>query len=408
MIDEILSLSRIEAGRVELQQAPFDLVRTLEDIGQMITSPAQAKGLRFDLELDAALPRVMRGDVGKIRQVLINLLGNAVKFTEQGYVCLRACTKPMDNDSARVLLQLAVEDSGVGIAEEQLPTIFDSFMHGDHTGDAAQGTGLGLAICRSLVDVMEGRIDVTSKPGKGSLFTVTVPLDLEEASTLVHEDTRETQVVGLKPGQTPKRILVADDNADNRALLSSMLERVGFEVREVENGETAIEAFNSWRPHLICMDMRMPVMDGYAATKTIRELPGGEQVKIIAVTASVFDEQRDKILGAGCDELVCKPIREDEIFYAIGRQLGVEYRYADTVQPHVPEAGPELTGKMLSELPPELLAELRHATLELNRAAMALLIERIEAHAPDTAKGLQRLVDNFQFGRIRDLLGRME
>jgi CheY-like chemotaxis protein/anti-sigma regulatory factor (Ser/Thr protein kinase) len=407
MIDEILSLSRIEAGRVELQQASFDLVRTLEDMAGMIRVRAKVKGLRFDLELDSELPRVMRGDVGKIRQVLINILGNAVKFTEQGHVCLRAFTKPLDNDPARALLQLEVEDSGLGIPEEQLPTIFDSFVQGNHTGDAAEGTGLGLAICRSLVDVMEGRIEVTSKPGKGSLFTVTVPLELEVASKLVHGGTRGTQVIGLKPGQTPKRILVADDNADNRALLTMMLEKVGFIVREVVNGEAAIEAFNAWHPHLICMDMRMPVMDGYTATKAIRKLEGGDQVKIIAVTASVFEEQRDKILGAGCDELVCKPVREGEIFDAIGRQLGIEYRYPESLQPHIPEVGPELTGEMLSELPPDLLAELRQATLVLDRATMALLIKRIEAHAPDTAMGLQRLLDGLQLERIRELLGDM-
>jgi len=404
MIDEILSLSRIEAGRVELQRAPFDLVSTLEDIAQMIKVRVQAKGLRFDLELEATLPRVIQGDVGKIRQVLINMLSNAVKFTEEGYVCLRACTKPLDNVPARVLLQLEVEDSGLGIPAEQLTTIFDSFMQGDHTGDTAEGTGLGLAICRSLVDVMEGRIDVTSKVGEGSLFTVTVPLELADASALVHEDTRETQVVGLKPGQKPKRILVVDNNTDNRTLLTSMLERVGFKVREASDGEAAIEAFQAWRPHLICMDMRMPVMDGYTATKAIRELPRGGKVKILAVTASVFEEQRHKILGAGCDELVCKPVRETEIFDAIGQQLGVEYRYTDTVTPPATEAG-ELTGEMLSELPPELIAELRNATLVLDRAAMAVLIERIEAHAPDTAKGLQRLVDDFQFERIREMLG---
>ena len=405
MIDEILSLSRIEAGRVELQYAPFDLLRALDEIAQMITVRAEAKGLRFDLELDAALPCVVQGDVGKIRQVLINLLGNAVKFTEQGYVCLRARTKQLDNDPERVLLQLEVEDSGLGISEEQLTTIFDSFVKGSHTGEAAEGTGLGLAICRSLVGVMEGRIDVASKPGKGSLFTVSVPLELAEVSVLAHKDVRETQVVGLKHGQTPKRILVADDNADNRALLTMMLERVGFTVREVVNGETAIEAFNSWHPHLICMDMRMPVMDGYAATKAIRKLAGGERVKIIAITASVFEEQRDEILGAGCDEMVCKPVREGEIFDAIGRQLEVEYLYADSLESHVHEVGPELTGEMLSELPPELLAELRQATLMLDRATMAALIERIEAHAPDTAKSLKRLVDGFQLERIRELLG---
>lgn len=151
----------------------------------------------------------------------------------------------------------------------------------------------------------------------------------------------------------------------------------------------------------------MPIMDGYTATRAIRKLAGGEQVKIVAVTASVFEEQRDEILGAGCDELVCKPIRESEIFDAIGRQLRVEYLYADTLKPHVHEVGPELTGEMLSELSPELLAELRQATLMLDRAAMAALIERIKAHAPDTAKGLKRLVDGFQLERIRELLGDM-
>jgi signal transduction histidine kinase/CheY-like chemotaxis protein len=407
VIDEILSLARIEAGRVALQWTPFDPVRSLEDIAEMIRVRAQAKGLRFDLEVDNTLPRVIRGDAGKIRQVLINLLGNAVKFTQQGYVRLRACTKRSDKGPDRISLQLAVEDSGPGIPKEQLDTIFDSFVQGKHTGGDAKGTGLGLAICRSLVDVMEGRIDVTSKPGKGSLFTVTVPVELEEASALDQEDSFETQVVALKNGQRPIRILVVDDYTDNRMLLTSILERVGFTVREVANGEAAVELFREWHPHLICMDMRMPGMDGYAATKAIRELPRGEQVKIIAVTASVFEEQRDEILGAGCDELVGKPIKEREIFGAIERHLGIEYQYADAPTSQMPEVVSELTKEMLSELPPELLAELGQASLVLDRAAMPMLIQRIEAHAPDTAKGLQLLVDDFQFKRIREILGDM-
>ena len=339
--------------------------------------------------------------------MLINLLGNAVKFTQQGYVRLRACTKRSDIDPDRISLQLAVEDSGPGIPKEQLDTIFDSFVQGKHTDGDAKGTGLGLAICRSLVDVMEGRIDVTSKPGKGSLFTVTVPVELEEASALDQEDSFETQVVALKNGQRPIRILVVDDYTDNRMLLTSILERVGFTVREVANGEAAVELFREWHPHLICMDMRMPVMDGYEATKAIREMPGGEQVKIIAVTASVFEEQRDEILGAGCDELVGKPIKEREIFGAIERHLGIEYQYADAPTSQMPEVVSELTKEMLSELPPELLAELGQASLVLDRAAMPMLIQRIEAHAPDTAKGLQLLVDDFQFKRIREILGDM-
>ena len=404
MIDEILSLSKIEAGRVELQRAPFDLMPTLEDIRQMITVRAQAKGLRFDLEFETALQRALLGDVGKIRQVLINLLGNAVKFTQQGHVCLRAHVEPLDDDPARVLLHLEVEDSGAGIPEEQLDAVFESFTQGHHSGDAEKGTGLGLAICRSLVDVMQGRIEVTSKLGEGSVFTVTVPLELAEASAI---EARETRVVGLKSGQTPWRILVADDNADNRALLTSMLERVGFTVREVVNGGSAIEVFRDWHPHLICMDMRMPVMDGYDATRAIRELPEGGQVKILAVTASVFEEQRDEILGAGCDELVCKPVREEKIFDAVARLLEVEYMYSEVTQVRASGEAPILTVEMLSELPAELLDELRHAILLLDRLAVADLIVRIETYAPDTAKSLQRLVDRFQLGRIRDLLGDM-
>jgi CheY-like chemotaxis protein len=237
------------------------------------------------------------------------------------------------------------------------------------------------------------------------MFTGTVPGELAEASAPDRETGIEVQVVGLTPGQPPKRILVVDDNADNRMLLSTMLEKVGFSVREAVNGESAVEDFTSWQPHLICMDMRMPVLDGFAATRAIRQLSGGEQVKILAVTASVFNEQRDDILDAGCDDLMYKPVRESKIFASIGRLLNIEYLYSDVLQAPLSGGGPELTTEMLSELPPELITELHQAALVLDKAAMAALIERIEPDAPDTAKGLQQLVDNFQFGRIRELLG---
>jgi len=403
MIDEILSLSRIEAGRVELQRAPFDLVRTLEDIGEMIMVRTQAKKLRFDLELDSTLARVIQGDVGKIRQVLINLLGNAVKFTEQGHVCLRARTEPLDADPACVALQLDVEDSGLGIPADQLDVIFDSFVQGSHNNTNTQGTGLGLAITKSLVDLMQGRIYVTSELGEGSVFTVMLPLELAE-SCMLPKEAAPREVIGLQPGQTDWRILIVDDSAENRALLAAMLGQIGFVVREAVNGENAIEAFCEWDPHLICMDMRMPVMDGYAATKAIRALEGGEQVKILAVTASAFAEQRGEVMDAGCNELVRKPVRDHEILAAIGQQLGVKYRYADAAGSCTAEASPELSAEMLSELPTALLDELRHAILVLDRAALAGLNERIRAQAPDTAKGLQTLVDGFQFGRIREML----
>jgi signal transduction histidine kinase/DNA-binding NarL/FixJ family response regulator len=408
MINEILSLARIEAGRVELQRTPFDLPRTLDDIAQMTTTRAHARKLRFDLEREGTLPRAVRGDAGKIRQVLINLLANAVKFTDQGYVRLRARTLGPGEDPERVLLQLEVEDSGCGIPAEQLDTIFDSFMQDRRDGDTAEGTGLGLTISRSLVDAMEGRIEVRSRPGEGSVFTVTVPLVLEDERVLDHMADREDRAVSLKPGQAPKRILVVDDNADNKVLLSGMLKEAGFEVREAINGEDAVEDFRSWSPHLICMDMRMPVMDGYEATRAIRDLPGGEEVKILAVTASVFEEQRDEILGAGCDGLVRKPIREVELFEAIGRLLGVEYLFEDAAQDHTSGEAHALTGEMLSDLPAELRDELRRAALALDRSAIAGIVERIRERAPETARALAALVDDFLFGRIQELLGEEE
>jgi Amt family ammonium transporter len=182
-----------------------------------------------------------------------------------------------------------------------------------------------------------------------------------------------------------------------------MLDPVGFVTREAENGESAIEAFHDWRPHLVLMDMRMPVMDGYAATAKIRELPGGDEVKIVAVTAHAFDEHREEILAAGCDDLVHKPFREHQIFDVIARHLGVEYLHDEVTEAPVPEEAIPLTAKMLSELPVELLEELREATLTLNRDAISTIIERIEPQGPDTARALQKLVDDFQIGQIRDL-----
>ncbi len=350
MIDEILNLSRIEAGRVELLRAPFDLLRSLEDIAQMISVRIQSKHLGFELELDPTLHRMVLGDAGKIRQVLINLLGNAVKFTSQGYVGLSAKTTTIDNNPDHILLQLEVEDSGEGIPEEQLSTIFDSFVQGDQDQSDAQGTGLGLAITKSLLDMMKGSINVISNVGDGSLFKVVIPLEVTGRST-ISDEIPSTRVVGLKPGQKEWRILIVDDNADNRALLNTLLVQIGFKVSEVVNGEAALKAFKEWDPHLICMDMRMPVMDGYSASRAIRDLPEGGQVKILAVTASAFKEQRQEIMDSGCDDMVRKPVIEEEFLEAIGRSLGIKYEYADTGEETAKETIIELSKDMLVDLP---------------------------------------------------------
>ena len=405
MIDDILSLAKIESGRAELRPETFEVAQTLQDVGQMMKSRAERKGLRFSLELDPVLPPYVQGDAGKLRQVLINLLDNAVKFTSEGMVSLCARTLPIADDPSTITLQLEIEDNGPGIAPKQVEHIFEPFIQTQQFRNSLKGTGLGLAISKSFVEVMNGEISVDSTPGKGSLFRVELPMALSEAAEVVDVGSAGPVVLGLEPGQAAWRILVVEDNPDNRLLLSSLLLQAGFEIREAENGEQAVALFEQWQPHLIWMDIRLPVMDGYEATAKIRSLPGGDTVKIVAITASAFKEQDKSILQAGCDEAVRKPFKDHKIFECMARHLSVKYIYKDREAVAAHKPGINLTAETLTALPPDLLQELRETTLALDREAIFAVIERMEPLAPDTAKGLRTLMDNFQTGLIRDLFG---
>ncbi|MBL0712715.1 MAG: response regulator, partial [Desulfosarcina sp.] len=258
MVDDVLSLARIEVGRIELKKETFDLTQMLQDVDQVMTSRAEGKGLRFSLALDAEIPRYLVGDAGKLRQVLINLLDNAVKYTLAGDVWLRARSQPVAGDPALVMLQFKVADSGPGIPQDRLDAIFESFVQLDATPDGGNGTGLGLAISKSLVDMMDGEIRVESELGRGTLFKVNIPFQLAEADAVAPDETPAAEVIGLTSGQPEWRILVVDDNRENRLLLRDLLSRVGFNIQEAKDGEEAIAKFQEWHPHFIWMDMRMP------------------------------------------------------------------------------------------------------------------------------------------------------
>ncbi|MCU7921322.1 MAG: nitrate- and nitrite sensing domain-containing protein [Candidatus Thiodiazotropha sp. (ex Dulcina madagascariensis)] len=404
MINDVLDLSKIEAGRFELEPEAIDLPRMLEDIGRMFEVRAEDAGLRFVLELDPALARQIKTDVGKLRQILINLLGNAVKFTDEGGFSLRVRTQPIEGDAAMVTLQLEVEDSGLGIAAEQQEHIFDAFVQGPPTRSGLKGTGLGLAITQSFVELLGGEISVESRLGVGSLFRVNLPVALVEAADISGAETARPAVLGLEPDQPSWRIVLAEDNVENRLLLSSLLTDAGFEIREAEDGEQAVALFEQWQPHFIWMDMRMPVMDGYQATAKIRALPGGDAVKIVAITASAFKDQRTTILEAGCDEVVRKPFKAHEIFDAMARQLGVRYRYEEVAAKPIGKAV-EVNAEAMASLPKELLESLRNAAVSLNNKDFDAALLPVLELDPTLAEGLAALAREFRFDRILELLG---
>jgi CheY-like chemotaxis protein len=281
---------------------------------------AQQKGLTLAFERLSVFPRYIKGHQVRIRQILVNLIGNALKFTEKGRVAVRLGI----NENLQNHLRIEVEDTGSGITLEEQENVFEPFVQLVEGRDKG-GTGLGLSIVHRYVELMGGVISVQSTPGKGSLFKVDLPFELADTSEIEKLRGAEQEVTGIHPDQPSYRMLIAEDQEDNRQLLSQILEKQGFQVRTVENGEACIELFKEWHPDLIWMDWYMPIMDGVEATRRIRVLPGGEEVKVVAVTASAFLEQEREARGMGMDDFIRKPYRSSEIYACLSRLLGFAF-----------------------------------------------------------------------------------
>jgi CheY-like chemotaxis protein len=320
--------------------------------------------------------------------VLINLVDNAIKYTEEGSVTLRLEAGSAD-ETGRLRLAFCVEDTGIGIGGADLARIFDAFVQIDRAV-SHKGTGLGLTITRQFVELMGGTIQVESTPGEGSKFRVELALKGAEASEIRTPRAGVERVVGLEPGQPEYRILVVDDEGEGRAVMERLLRKVGFHVRVACDGAQGIETFNTWRPHFIWMDLRMPVLDGVQATRRIRALDGGREVKIVAVTASVFASQRSELLAEGFDDSLCKPYRSNDIFHCMGRQLGVRYRCTAAAGPLNGNIAAPLRPEALAALPEDLRTELREAVIALHRERIAGIIGRVREL--DSALGV-RLAD---------------
>ncbi|MBS1214118.1 MAG: domain S-box protein [Proteobacteria bacterium] len=398
LINDVLDMAKVEAGGIVVERTPFDLGALVRDIVDLMRVRAEEKDLHLLLDQSSEFPRFISADGAKLRQVLLNLLGNAIKYTDQGGVTLRLDTR---HDHELPGLVIEVEDSGIGIDPKDQARIFEPFVQLG-TQETQKGTGLGLAITRQYVELMGGSISLESTPGKGSIFRVEVPAPPADETAVIATVAGREQVLHLEPGQPRYRVLVVEDQRYGQLLLEKLLENAGFEVKVADNGARAVDLFEEWRPHFIWMDRRMPVMDGLEATRRIRALAYGKDVKIAAVTASAFSDQRDEMLQAGMDDFVRKPYRPAEIFDCMKRLLGVRYvskrtEYAD--------AGPRPSLDELSGLPDSLREDLAKALLIGHVDQLATVMLRVRELNPGLAEALAGYFARFDYLPILERLG---
>ena len=326
MINDILEMSKLEAGGIFLREQECDLTDIIDTAKDMLHLKALEKKLDFEVIIHPHTPRLIYTDEGKLRQILINLVGNAIKFTDLGHVYVRVFVQN------NLHLYFEVEDTGSGISDSEMATLFQPFVQTDSGRRSQEGTGLGLSISYNYVHLMGGQMSVSSKVGKGSTFSFYIPLKPLE-STNSESIRSSNRVVGLQSNQTNYRILIAEDTRLNRQLLTRILTPLGFEVREVNNGIEAIAVWQSWSPHLIWMDARMPMLNGSEAASAIRaieaerNIPDAERVKMIALTASLVNSQEEDLSTYGFDGFVTKPFTEDLVFEEMARHLNLQYVY---------------------------------------------------------------------------------
>ncbi|MBV7327029.1 response regulator [Chloroflexi bacterium TSY] len=443
LIDDVLEMSRIEAGRTTLNAAPFDLYKLLAELADLFRIRAQNKGLQLDITYDADVPQFVEADGCKLRQVLMNLLSNAVKFTEVGGVVISVeigdwgleisdYQSPISNLQSLIPISFSVTDTGPGIAADELEIIFAPFGQTSTGQQVREGTGLGLAISRQFVTLMDGELTVSSTHNStisrqqssmngertsdthktGTTFYFTIPVSVA-ARPQDKTSAQPRRVVGLAAHQPQYHILVTDDDENNRQLLVNLLTSAGFAVRIMTNGQEAIDAWIEWHPHALLTDLRMPIMDGYAVARHIKAATtavGEDHPLIIAVTASAFQEERAKILAAGCDDILCKPFRAQELFEMLQKHLDIDYVYADgddapnSSTRSVSILDSTQLSQALAALPKKLITQLSQAAIRSDMAGVEQSIDEIRTHHADLGDTLAALASEFAYEKITALV----
>jgi signal transduction histidine kinase/CheY-like chemotaxis protein len=392
LINDVLSMAKIESGRMTSQLGDFDLWHLIGAIEQMFRLRAGAKSLELAVVIAPSVPAIVHGDEAKLRQVLINLLGNAIKFTDAGRITLRV---GWHGGTA----SFEVEDTGIGIAMGDVSRLFEAFTQADGNGESREGTGLGLAISHSFVALMGGELRVDSEPGRGSLFSFDIPLPAAVAEVMEQRPRRK--IAGLAAGQPAYRLLVADDTVENCQILEELFGELGFEVRSAEDGQAAVEAWREWQPHLIWMDVRMPVLDGCSATRAIRaaEAEGGlPRTVVIALTASAFEHDREGIIAAGCDDFVAKPFLQETLFDALARNLGVRWRYDGEAPAPPPEPALKIAAVPRGVRDALDAAIVRGDVTEAIRVAEGIPAAELRGR-------LVEMIRTYRFDEVQELLG---
>ncbi len=412
LINDILTMSKIEAGQTILNEQPVDLYYLLDDLKDMFRLKADQKELDFFLIYDGDIPRFVQVDEVKLRQILINLIQNGLKFTWKGSVTLSVSRQEtnLTNPSSQVI-RFEVRDTGIGLDKSEYAAIFEAFVQTDLSRERQEGTGLGLSISRRFVKLMQGELVVDSVKGKGSKFIFDIPLKVVrtvvgQTPGIGHDMKKNAVVVGVEQGQPEVRILIVDDKWDNRRLLVTLLEPLGFKLEEARDGEEAVRMWKHFQPHLVFMDIRMPVMDGKEATLRIKKEDRKGQTVIVAVTASVFEEEKESIFSSGCTEVLTKPFESYEIYGQIENHLGIRFIYEGQKEHEDDPLIIQGEDDLFIGVPGQILKDLEQVVMRAEMDKISLLIKEIKKYNPSLASAVSQLANAFAYDKISRLLSK--
>jgi signal transduction histidine kinase/CheY-like chemotaxis protein len=411
LINDVLDLSKIEARKMELHPVEFHFPSFLQGVVEICRIKAEQKGINFFYQADSSLPIGIQADEKLLRQVLINLLSNAIKFTEQGDVTFSVKTQKLDlskNEGKSIhRLRFQVKDTGVGISREDIEKIFLPFEQVGDVKKQAEGTGLGLAITYKIVALMGGDLQVESQPGEGSVFWFEVELRETTSWIEIAQLSHQGKILGFE-GEKQK-ILVVDDRWENRSVVINLLEPLGFEMLEAENGQEGLERATQWLPNLIITDLSMPVMDGYEMLQQLRQLPQLTDVPVIVSSASVFASDKQKSLDAGANDFLPKPVQADSLLTSLQKYLKLEWIYEESPET---EEKSKITLTQVDDIeisPPSpedlaLLHDLSRKGLINNLLEEIDRIEKLDTKFIPFTQKIRQFSQGFQLRQIRSFI----